>query len=116
MTIRYLHLHPDGMVAIRTDDEQVVYAASLADFASDYGAAFPMPPALDGRPIVELELYLGEVFAYDRQSNQIDVNGQIDPAPYQAILDAADRLAAVAQLRAIGKLFQPRGLPRKQWS
>ena len=97
--MNWLQLHPDGIVYIRDADDAALYEARLEGFASDYGAPFPLPEPIEGRPVVQLRVFEGTVHAYDSRGNELTVDGRIVAAPYQAIVDALPSLSAARAAR-----------------
>ena len=90
--MNWLQLHPDGILYIRDADDVALYEAPLADFTLDYGQAFPAVP------FAQLECFEGRIYVYDAKGNECSGEG-IDPAPYQAIIDALPSLQAAKAAR-----------------
>lgn len=93
MSAFWLHYHPDGIVYIRDLNDVPVYEAKAADFAHDFGSPFPALPT----GAVQLELFEGQVFLYDRLQNELPAHPAA--APYQVVLDALSSLQAAKLAR-----------------
>ncbi len=92
--MNYLHLHPDGLVYIRDENDVELYCEPLHMFAVDYGTHFPALPS----GVNQMELFDGRVYVWDIKQNERD-GGHLDPFPFQQILDALPRLLEAKQKR-----------------